>query len=92
MKGAVMTNLEKLFTENINTNCSVLEKFVQIWINTLNIFVRKNTQEEQISLSWITKNPSMNKFLTSAHMKRSWLTLISVDFLQVRFAVVVVVG
>ena len=30
--------LEKLAAENINTNCNGFEKFLQICINTLNIF------------------------------------------------------
>ena len=30
--------LEKLSTENINTNCSGFEKFLKICIDTLNIF------------------------------------------------------
>ena len=60
--------LEKLATENINTNCSGLEKFLQICVNTLNnlapckkIYSRGNNM------------PFMNKSLTSAHMKRSRL-------------------
>ena len=32
--------LEKLSTKNINTNCSSFEKFLQICIDTLNIFAR----------------------------------------------------
>ena len=44
---------EKLSTENINTNCSGFEKFLQICIDRLKylLLVRKNTHEEIISLS-----------------------------------------
>ena len=58
----------KLSTENININCSRLEKFLQLSINTLNIFSpteKKYLRENNI--------PFMNKFLTSAHTKRSRL-------------------
>ena len=40
--------LDALFTENINTTCSAMEKFVYICYNKLKRFllVRKNNQEE----------------------------------------------
>ena len=50
--------LEKLSTENINTNCSGLEKFLQICIDTLNIFApckKKHSRECNM--------PFMNKSL-----------------------------
>ena len=42
--------LDALFTENINTTCSAMEKFVYICYNKLKRFllVRKNNQEEVI--------------------------------------------
>ena len=46
--------LDKLSTEIININCSGFEKFLQICIDTLNIFApckKKNTREEIICLS-----------------------------------------
>ena len=45
--------LDALFTENINTTCSAMEKFVYICYDKLKRFllVRKNTQEEVICLS-----------------------------------------
>ena len=58
--------LEKLAAENINANCSGFEKFLQIRINTLDIFapcIKKYVRENNM--------PFMNKSLTIAHMKRS---------------------
>ena len=60
--------LEKLVTENINTNCSGLEKFLQICVNTLN-----NLAPCKKKYSRGNNIPFMNKSLTSAHMKRSRL-------------------
>ena len=57
--------LEKLATENINTNCSGLEKFVQICVNTLN-----NLAPCKKKYSRGNNMLFMNKSLTSAHMKR----------------------
>ena len=60
--------LEKLSAENINTNCSGFEKFLQICIVTLNIFApckKKHSRENNM--------PFMNKSLKKAHMKRSRL-------------------
>ena len=60
--------LEKLATENINTNCSGLEKFLQIYVNTLN-----NLAPCKKKYSRRNNMPFMNKSLTSAHVKRSRL-------------------
>ena len=60
--------LEKLATENINTNCSGLEKFLQICVNTLN-----NLAPCKKKYSRGNNMPFMNKSLTMTHMKRSRL-------------------
>ena len=60
--------LEKLATENINTNCSGLEKFLQIYGNTLN-----NLAPCKKKYSRGNNMPFMNKSLASAHVKRSRL-------------------
>ena len=60
--------LEKLSTENINTNCSGFEKFLQICIDTLNIFALCKKKYSRRN-----KMPFMNKSLKKAHMKRSRL-------------------
>ena len=60
--------LEKLSTENINANGSGFEKFLQICIQTLDIFApykKKYLQGNNM--------PFMNKSLPRAHMKRSRL-------------------
>ena len=58
--------LEKLAAENINADCSGLEKFQQICINTLDIFAPcKKNYARGINM------PFMNKSLTKAHLKRS---------------------
>ena len=60
--------LEKLSTENSNTNCSGFEKILQICIDTLNIFApckKKYSQGNNM--------PFMNKSLKKAHMKKSRL-------------------
>ena len=60
--------LEKLSTENINANGSGFEKFLQICIQTLDIFApykKKCLQGDNM--------PFMNKSLARAHMKRSRL-------------------
>ena len=59
---------EKLAAENINANCNGFEKFLQICINTLDIFApckKKYARGNNM--------PFMNKSLTKAHMKRSRL-------------------
>ena len=56
--------LEKLVAENINANCSGLERFLQICINALDIFApckKKYARGNNM--------PFMNKSLTKAHMK-----------------------
>ena len=60
--------LEKLATETINTNCSGLEKFIQICVNTLN-----NLAPYKKKYSRGNNMPFMNKSSTSVHMKRSRL-------------------
>ena len=60
--------LEKLSTKNINTNCSGFEKFLQICIDTLNIFAPCKKK-----CSRGNNMPFMNKSLKKAHMKRSRL-------------------
>ena len=60
--------MEKLTAENIIANCNGFEKFVQICINTLEIFApckKKYTQGNNMSF--------MNKSLTKGHMKGSRL-------------------
>ena len=60
--------LEKLSTENINTYCSGFEKFLQICIDTLNIFPpckKKKSRENKMRF--------MNKSLKKTHMERSRL-------------------
>ena len=64
---------EQLSTENINTNCSGFEKFLQIYIDTLNIFAlckKKYSQGNNM--------PFMNKSLKKAHTKRRRLRKIFV--------------
>ena len=59
---------EKLSTENINTNCSGFEKFLQICIDRLNIFApckKKYSRGNNI--------PFISKSLKNAHMKWSRL-------------------
>ena len=60
--------LEKLSTENINANGSGFEKFLQICIQTLDIFAPYKKK-------YLRGNnmPFMNKSLARAHMKRSRL-------------------
>ena len=65
--------MDKLSTEKNNTNCSGFEKFLQICIDTLNIFApckKKYARGNNM--------PFMNKSLKKAHMKRSRLRNIHV--------------
>ena len=57
--------LEKLSTENINTNCGGFDKFLQICIDTLNIFPPCHKKYSRGN-----NMPFMNKCLKIAHMKR----------------------
>ena len=57
--------LEKLSTENINTNCGGFDKFLQIYIDTLNIFPPCHKKYSRGN-----NMPFMNKYLKEAHMKR----------------------
>ena len=60
--------MEKLVAENINANCSGLERFLQICINALDTFApykKKYTRGNNM--------PFMNKSLTKTHMKISRL-------------------
>ena len=60
--------MEKLSTENINTNCSGFEKFLQICIDALKIFApckKKYSRGNNM--------PFMKKSLKKAHMKRNRL-------------------
>ena len=60
--------LEKLAAENIHANCNGFEKFLQICINSLDIFApgkKKYARRNNM--------PFMNKSLRKAHMKRSKL-------------------
>ena len=60
--------LEKLATESIKTNCTGLEKFLQICVNTLNNLAPcKKKYSRGNNMSFV------NKSLTSCHMKRSRL-------------------
>ena len=60
--------LEKLSAENVNTSCSGFEKFLQICIDTLNIFAPC-----QKKYSRGNNMPFRNKSLRKAQMKRSRL-------------------
>ena len=60
--------LEKVAAENVNANCSGFEKFLQICINTLDVFApckKKYARGNNM--------PFINKSLTKAHVKRSRL-------------------
>ena len=59
--------LEKLSTENINTNSSGFEKFLQICIDALNICSLQKKYSRGNNM------PFMNKSLKKTHMKRSRL-------------------
>ena len=59
---------EKLSTEHTNTTHSGTEKFLQIYINTLNIFASSNKKYSRGS-----NLPFMSKFLIKADVKRSRL-------------------
>ena len=61
--------LEKLSTENINTNCSGFESFLQTFIDKLNIFAPCKKKYSRGNIM-----PFMNKSLKKAHMKRSRLS------------------